>query len=63
MHLKEITLTLNSEKGDIEENIPVNHNSVDAVISNCVINLTTNKTEAFKEVFRILKNNGKNGNF
>ncbi len=46
-------------KGDIEENIPVNHNSVDAVISNCVINLTTNKTESFKEVFRILKSNGR----
>ena len=46
-------------KGDIEERIPVNHNSVDAVISNCVINLTTNKTDAFREVFRILKNNGR----
>ncbi|WP_428324579.1 arsenite methyltransferase [Nitrosopumilus sp.] len=47
------------KKGDIEENIPLNHNSVDAVISNCVINLTTNKTNAFKEVFRILKQNGR----
>jgi len=47
------------KKGDIEENIPLNDNSVDAVISNCVINLTTNKTNAFKEVFRILKNNGR----
>ncbi|MEX0861331.1 arsenite methyltransferase [Nitrosopumilus sp.] len=47
------------KKGDIEENIPLNHNSVDVVISNCVINLTTNKTNAFKEVFRILKNNGR----
>ena len=35
-------------KGDIEENIPLNHNSVDAVISNCVISLTTNKTNTFK---------------
>jgi ubiquinone/menaquinone biosynthesis C-methylase UbiE len=47
------------KKGDIEENIPLGHSSVDAVISNCVINLTTNKTNAFKEVFRILKNNGR----
>ncbi|WP_428326564.1 arsenite methyltransferase [Nitrosopumilus sp.] len=47
------------KKGDIEENIPLNPNSVDAVISNCVINLTTNKTNTFKEVFRILKQNGR----
>ena len=46
-------------KGDIEENIPLENNTVDAVISNCVINLTTNKTNAFKEVFRILKSNGR----
>lgn len=47
------------KKGDIEESIPLANNSVDAVISNCVINLTTNKTNAFKEVFRILKSNGR----
>ncbi len=47
------------KKGDIEENIPLGNNTVDAVISNCVINLTTNKTNVFKEVFRILKNNGR----
>ncbi|WP_299293467.1 arsenite methyltransferase [Nitrosopumilus sp.] len=47
------------KKGDIEENIPLHHDSVDAVISNCVINLTTNKTNAFKEVFRILRKNGR----
>ena len=47
------------KKGDIEENIPLEPNSVDAVISNCVINLTTNKTNAFKEVFRILRKNGR----
>jgi len=46
-------------KGDIEENIPLGNNTVDAVISNCVINLTTNKINAFKEVFRILKHNGR----
>ena len=46
-------------KGDIEYSIPVGDNSVDAVISNCVINLTTDKVKAFKEVYRILKNDGK----
>ena len=46
-------------KGDIETNIPVEDDSVDAVISNCVINLTTDKVKAFKEVHRILKKNRK----
>ena len=45
-------------KGDIEETIPVDDNSVDVVISNCVINLTTDKVKAFKEIRRILKNGG-----
>jgi SAM-dependent methyltransferase len=42
-------------KGDIEKRIPVDDNSVDLVISNCVINLTTSKVDTFKEVHRILK--------
>ena len=46
-------------KDDIESKIPVEENSVDAVVSNCVINLTTDKVEAFKEVHRILKKDGK----
>ena len=41
--------------GDIEEKIPVDDNSVNVVISNCVINLTSNKTNTFKEIYRILK--------
>jgi arsenite methyltransferase len=45
-------------KGDIERRIPVDDNSVDLVISNCVINLTTNKVDTFKEVHRILKKQG-----
>ena len=45
-------------KGDIERRIPVDDNSVDLVISNCVINLTTNKVNTFKEVHRILKKQG-----
>jgi arsenite methyltransferase len=42
-------------KGDIEKRIPVENNSVDLVVSNCVINLTTDKVVTFKEVYRILK--------
>jgi ubiquinone/menaquinone biosynthesis C-methylase UbiE len=46
-------------KGDIEERIPVNGDSIDAVISNCVINLTTDKVKAFKEIRRVLKPGGR----
>jgi arsenite methyltransferase len=42
-------------KGDIEEKIPIDDDSVDVAISNCVINLTSNKTNTFKEIYRILK--------
>jgi arsenite methyltransferase len=45
-------------KADIEEKIPVEDNSVDVVISNCVINLTTDKAKTFSEIYRILKPNG-----
>ena len=46
-------------QGDIEQRIPVEDNSVDVVISNCVINLTTNKENTFREIYRILKSEGK----
>jgi arsenite methyltransferase len=45
-------------KGDVEERIPVDSNSVDVVISNCVINLTTDKAKTFREIYRLLKPNG-----
>jgi ubiquinone/menaquinone biosynthesis C-methylase UbiE len=45
-------------KGDVEERIPVEENSVDVAISNCVINLTTDKVKTFREIYRILKPNG-----
>ena len=45
-------------KGDIETRIPIENNSIDVVISNCVINLTANKVNTFKEVYRILKPDG-----
>ena len=46
-------------KGDIEDAIPVEENSVDVAISNCVINLATDKVKTFKEIYRILKKDGK----
>ena len=49
----------NLRKGILKTGIPVEDNSVDVAISNCVINLTTDKTRTFKEIFRILKKNGK----
>jgi len=41
------------------ERLPVEHNSVDVVISNCVINLVPNKEKVFQEVHRVLKPSGK----
>ena len=46
-------------KGDIEDSIPVEDNSVDVAISNCVINLAADKLKTFKEIHRILKKDGK----
>ena len=43
--------------GDIE-NIPVNENLADVVVSNCVLNLVPDKAKAFSETFRILKPGG-----
>ena len=40
--------------GDIE-NMPVQADSVDVVISNCVLNLVPNKKKAFSEIYRVLK--------
>jgi len=44
--------------GEIEH-MPVSDDSVDAVISNCVINLVPDKATAFAEAFRILKPGGR----
>jgi arsenite methyltransferase len=48
-------LNVDFRKGDIEKRIPVDDNNADLVISNCVINLTTDKVSTFKEIYRILK--------
>lgn len=45
-------------KGDIE-NLPVDDNSVNAIISNCVINLAPDKEKVFKEAYRVLKTGGR----
>jgi ArsR family transcriptional regulator len=44
--------------GDIE-NLPIEDNSVDVVISNCVINLAPDKDKVFSEAYRVLKKRGK----
>jgi ubiquinone/menaquinone biosynthesis C-methylase UbiE len=45
-------------KGHIEE-IPLPHNSVDVIISNCVINLSGDKDKVLHEAFRVLKPGGR----
>lgn len=58
----------NAEKGNYEnvefrlreiENLPVADGTADAIISNCVINLSPNKTRVFAEAFRTLKLGGR----
>ena len=44
--------------GEIE-NLPVADNSVDVIISNCVINLSTDKKKVYEEAYRVLKPGGR----
>lgn len=44
-------------QGDIEQ-MPVNSDLADIIVSNCVLNLVPNKANVFKEIFRVLKPGG-----
>jgi SAM-dependent methyltransferase len=44
--------------GDIE-NLPIENDSVDIIISNCVINLAPDKNKVFSEAHRVLRNGGR----
>ena len=46
------------KKGDIEE-LPIENDTIDAIISNCVINLAPDKEKVFKEAYRVLKTGGR----
>jgi len=44
--------------GEIES-LPVETETIDTIISNCVINLSPNKLKVFQEAYRVLKSNGR----
>ena len=58
----------NAEKGGYEnvefrlgeiENLPLEDNRVDVILSNCVINLSPDKTAVYREAYRVLKKGGR----
>ena len=58
----------NAERGDYRnvefrlgeiENLPIANESIDVIISNCVINLSPDKPRVFSEAYRVLKSGGR----
>jgi arsenite methyltransferase len=52
------TSNVDFRKGEIES-LPVEDDSIDVVISNCVLNLVPDKDRAFREIHRVLKSGGR----
>ncbi len=59
---------INAEKGNYNnvefkigeiENLPIDNNTIDLIISNCVINLSNQKDKVFTEAFRVAKEGGR----
>jgi len=55
----ELNLTNVEFREGLLENLPVVDSSIDVIISNCVINLSPDKPQVFKEMFRVLKSGGR----
>lgn len=62
------TAVNNAKQGDYKnvefklgeiENLPIEDESIDLIISNCVINLTLDKLKAYREAYRVLKPGGR----
>ena len=55
---KRKTTNVEFRLGEIE-NLPVENETVDVIISNCVVNLSVDKAKVFKEAARVLKSGGR----
>jgi SAM-dependent methyltransferase len=58
-NVKRLKLTNVEFRHGYLESLPVENNTVDVIISNCVINLSPDKSKVFGEAFRVLKSGGK----
>ena len=55
---KRAAKNVNFRLGEIEH-LPIADNTADCIISNCVINLSPDKPQVFREIYRILKPGGR----